>query len=287
MLWQTIKQRGLELFYRILQPLQIMPRNRTELEKMLTQSSNKGLVPREIYKIMYHASQSSDKRVRDIMVPRMNMSVFKKEDSVEKWIKEIGKSKHSRYPVIDTKLDNVVGMLLPKDLMSHIGPSSQIKIDTKLVRKLMRAAHYVPESQHIYTLMMDFRRKRSHMFIVLDEHGGTSGLVTLEDALEEIIGTIEDEHDEDDQYIIETIDENTWLVNALTPVPVFNRFFSSNIQDEKIETVGGWLAQKLGHVPKINDSVSQEGLKVEVVAARKRRPEKLRIIRTPTKSSKT
>lgn len=254
------------------------PTTRTELESILTRSADKGIVPREIYKIMYFASQSSDKRVRDIMVPRTHMSVIKQKDTLQDWVQEIIKSKHSRYPVVAEELDNVIGMLLPKDLLPYISRGAEI--DEKQMKQLMRPAHFVPETQHLFSLMTNFRRQRSHMAIVVDEHGGTAGLVTLEDALEEIIGEIEDEHDIDQQDMVAQISENTWQVNALISTSEFNRYFKTNIRSTKIETIGGWMAQKLKHVPKLHDTVNLKPYQIKVTQAHNRRAEQLRVIRT-------
>lgn len=278
MLQRVKKFPFLELRTKIKLPSWGTPGNREELESVLMRSADRGLVPREVYKIMYHALQSSSKRVRDIMVPRTSMSVIKQKDTLKDWVEEIIKSKHSRYPVIAKELDKVIGMLLPKDLLPYISRGAEV--DAKQMKQLMRPAHFVPETQHLFTLMTNFRRQRSHMAIVVNEHGGTAGLVTLEDALEEIIGEIEDEHDVDRQEMICRLHDNKWEVNALISVPEFNRYFSTNIRDAKVETVGGWIAQKLGRVPKLSDTVALKPYKIKVIRAQKRRAEQLHITRT-------
>ena len=184
----------------------------------------------------------------------------------------IVESQHSRFPVVGDNLDKIIGILLAKDLLSLAIEKNQ----TNTVSDFMRPATFVPESKRLDVLLKEFRLNRNHMAIVVDEYGGVAGLVTIEDVLEEIVGEIEDEHDTEEKELhIRSIAKNTFLVNALTPVDVFNVFFKTSYGSSDFDTIGGLIVQKFGHLPKRNEIIEWNNFQVKVIKATKRSVELL------------
>ena len=239
--------------------------------------------PQEIQSIMERTMQCVDKRVKDVMVSRTRMASLQEEDTLDNWVKEIVKTKHSRYPIMDAKRLKVTGVLLVKDLLPDIRDKSEL--DSTRVNQLKHEPYLVPESQHLHTFLSDLRCKGNHMAIVVDEHGDISGIATLEDALEAFIGEIEDEHDTDiDEMIVEER-KDTWLVDALTPIDDFNRHFQTKVKHPNIETIGGWMAEQLQHVPKKDDTCKLPGYTITVTRAEKRRAQQLQITKKHKRSA--
>jgi magnesium and cobalt transporter len=272
---EPVRKRSSELVHRFLRKvLPIRVRNARDMQETLHKVATQGLFPEEMLKIMERTVLSADKRVRDIMVSRTQMASLKKDETLENWVKEIVKTKHSRYPIVDSKLQ-VTGILLVKDLLTDIRDKSEL--DSKRIEELKHPPHKVPESKTLYDLMNDLRRQRIHMAIVVDQHGDTAGVVTLEDAIEEFVGEIEDEHDLEDEGMITESGKNTWTVDALTPISDFNRKFHVKIRDTSVETIGGWMTVKLEHVPKQGDTCEISEYTLEVIRAEKRRAQELRV----------
>ena len=251
------------------------PQDIDKLYRMLQKAQADRLIDPEVYNIFRRSMRASSKQARDIMVPRPQVRFLRAESSLDDWIDQIVSSKHSRYPVVDGSLDKVVGMLLPKDLLPYMRSDSgqtMPKLET-----LLRTPYFVPESQRMHELLANFRKRRSHLALVMDEHGGIAGLVTLEDALEEIIGEIEDEHDIRLGQNIYPKGTDNWEVNALTPIEEFNRYFGTDLNDRNVETIGGLITLKLQHVPRTDDELVLEDLRVKVLHAQQRRAELLRV----------
>ncbi len=225
------------------------PETRDELLK-LVQDSRRFLEP-DTVAMLEGVLDLPATKIREVMTPRTAMISLQEDDQLLDILDVLVESAHSRFPVFSSNSsNNVVGILLAKDLLPFLTQAhNQVNIHA-----LMRQPLFVPESARSDQVLRMLKNTQTHIAIVIDEHGSTSGLVTLEDILEEIVGEIEDEHDnldEDAAYIVldpEAKDQNTWLVQALTPIEYFNEFLESNFPDDEVETMGGLLLQEIGLV---------------------------------------
>ncbi len=220
----------------------------------------------------------SETQVRDVMIPRSQMVVIDIEDEFDKTLKIIVESGHSRFPVIGDDRDEVLGVLLAKDLLRYFGSDDEISI-----RKLLRPAAVIPESKRLNALLNEFRASHNHMAIVVDEYGGVAGLLTIEDVLEEIVGEIEDEHDDEEaEFIRPDGDRNgkpSFAVRALTRVEDFNEYFECELLDEEYDTIGGLVMHELGRLPRRGEKIYFGGFEFAVVRADKRRIDALQVQR--------
>ena len=225
----------------------------------------------------------SETQVRDVMIPRSQMVVIDIEDGVDEMIRVIVESGHSRFPVMGEDRDEVLGVLLAKDLLRFFGRGAGREVP---IRKLLRPAAVIPESKRLNALLKEFRASHNHMAIVVDEYGGVSGLLTIEDVLEEIVGEIDDEHDpEEDEFIRPEGDRNgrpCFAVRALTRIEDFNEFFECDLSDEEYDTVGGLVLHELGRLPRRGESIDFGGFEFSVTKADKRRIGALRVHRLET-----
>jgi len=227
------------------------PRDRQELKELINESHEKGILDGEAVAMIEGALAVSEMQVRDAMVPRSHMVVIPLEIPLEEFLPLILESGHSRFPVIGEDRDEVEGILLAKDLLRHYAENSG-QLDLK---SLVRPAVVIPESKRLNMLLRDFRASRNHMAIVVDEYGGVSGLITIEDVLEEIVGEIDDEHDEEEEAPIKQLGKNLYQVNALAEVEDFNEAFQCDFSDEGYDTVGGLLLAEFGRVPERGETV--------------------------------
>jgi magnesium and cobalt transporter len=217
----------------------------------------------------------SEMQARDIMIPRSQMVVVREDVSPDEFLPVIIDSAHSRFPVIGDNRDEVVGILLAKDLLSYYAKNHRENFD---IRDILRPAVFIPESKRLNVLLKEFRANRNHMAIVVDEYGGIAGLVTIEDVLEQIVGEIEDEHDfEEDLYIVKHNDTR-YTAKALTPIEDFNAEFNAEFSDEEFDTIGGLLISKFGHVPSRGEETTIGRFKFKVLRADSRRIHLLQII---------
>jgi magnesium and cobalt transporter len=217
-------------------------------------------------------------QVREVMIPRSQMVVLEREASMDELLQTIVACGHSRFPVIGADRDEVVGILLAKDVLRFFVESPGEILDPTT---FLRPATFIPESKRLDTLLQEFRSSRNHMAIVVDEYGGTSGLLTIEDVLEEIVGEIDDEHDPQEvEHIQQQGDGNRWTVMALTRIDEFNEYFSSDLDDEDYETIGGLLMREFGRLPRRGESIRRDGFEFTVVQADRRRIHRLEIART-------
>ena len=200
------------------------PRNRQELLELLRDAHDNKLLDSEALSIVEGAIQVADLQVRDIMVPRSQMMSIRSTQTPKEFLPAIIEAAHSRYPVVGESLDDVMGVLLAKDLLPLILHNDERPFD---IKELLRPATFVPESKRLNVLLREFRANRNHMAIVIDEYGGVAGLVTIEDVLEQIVGDIEDEHDVEEDSYIKPLPSGDFIVKALTPVDAFNDFFGS------------------------------------------------------------
>ncbi len=213
-------------------------------------------------------------QARDIMVPRSHMQVLKADASLEEFLPQIIQSGHSRYPVIGENPDDVVGILLAKDLLPQILEGRQEDFS---LESLMGPASVVPESKRLNVLLREFRENRNHMAIVIDEYGGVAGLVTIEDVLEEIVGEIEDETDLETDAFIRELADGGYLVRALTPIDDFNEQFGTDFSDDEFDTIGGLVMQQFGHLPGRSETTTIEGFEFKVLNANQRMIHSLRV----------
>ena len=214
-------------------------------------------------------------KVRDIMIPRAQMITIDVNATAAQLIPQVIESAHSRFPVISEDKDHIEGILLAKDLLAYV-----FNQDAELVLKdILRDAVIVPESKRVDVLLKDFRQQRYHMAIVVDEYGGVSGLVTIEDILELIVGEIEDEHDADDQETdgIRPLNKLTYSVKALTQVSEFNTFFATKFSEDEADTIAGIVLKGFGHMPETGDKITLENIEFKVTNSDKRRIQQLKV----------
>ena len=227
------------------------PRDRDELVTLLKEACEQGMIDADALAMMEGAIKVSETQVRDAMIPRSQMIVVHNDSELDEFLPQILESGHSRFPVIGEDKDEVVGILMAKDLLPHLASGGE-QFD---LAETIRTAVVIPESKRLNLLLRDFRSSRNHMAIVVDEYGGVSGLITIEDVLEEIVGEIDDEYDEQEEALILPLDENRYQVQALTPINELNDMFDSDLSDDDYGTVGGLLLAEFGRVPEHGDTV--------------------------------
>jgi magnesium and cobalt transporter len=250
------------------------PKTRQDLIDVLALARENHVIDDEAQRIIEGAMQVSGMQARDIMIPRSQMIVIRHDACLEDILPLIIRTAHSRYPVVGDNPDDVLGILLAKDLLPQILDHSGKAFD---IHALLRPANVVPESKRLNVLLREFRENRNHMAIVIDEYGGVAGLVTIEDVLEEIVGDIEDETDTDDDRFIRRITDNDYLVKALTPIEEFNDEFGTALSDEEFDTIGGLVMKSFGHMPTRNEATTIEGFEFKVVNADRRKIHTLRM----------
>lgn len=261
---------SLSLLERLSQALLGEPSNRSELIEVLRASVSRNLLDRDTLDMIEGAVQVSEMQVRDIMIPRAQMDAVDRNQKPEEYLPMVIETAHSRFPMIDGDKDKVIGILLAKDLLRFF---SEKETDRRIdIEDLLRPAVFIPESKRLNVLLREFRSSRNHMAIVVDEYGGVSGLVTIEDVLEQIVGDIEDEHDidEDDVMILPRGNEH-YVVKALIPIEEFNEHFSTSFSGDDIDTIGGLILNSLGHLPKRGERVVIGNLQFKVLRADSRR----------------
>ena len=250
------------------------PRTRADLEDVLSIAADNEVIDQDARSIIEGAMQVSDMQARDIMIPRSQMVVIKAEQTLEEILPQIIRAAHSRYPVIGDSNDDVLGILLAKDLLPLILDREHADLQ---IADLLRQTLVVPESKRLNVLLREFRENRNHMAIVIDEYGGVAGLVTIEDVLEEIVGEIEDETDVEEDQFIRKISDQDFFVKALTPIEDFNSYFNANFSDEEFDTVGGLVLQAFGHMPARNEVTTLEHFEFKVINADQRKIHSLRM----------
>ena len=252
------------------------PADRANLVQLLRSAYQRNLLDADALSIAEGALTVSEMQVRDIMIPRAQMDVIDIKEPVEQFMPQVIGSAHSRFPVIDQNRDDVIGVLLAKDLLRHYAGEEQFN-----VREMLRPAIFVPESKRLNVLLREFRASRNHMAIVVDEYGGVSGLVTIEDVVEQIVGEISDEYDESEGAKILKQDERRYLVNGLTPVADFNQYFKADLPLDEFDTIGGLVVHRFGHMPRRGESVRIERFGFNVQRADTRRVHQLQVTVTP------
>jgi len=243
------------------------PEDRAQLLALLRSAYQRNLLDADALTMIEGALTVSEMPVRDIMIPRAQMDVIDIHQKVEEFIPQVISTAHSRFPVIDQNRDDVIGILLAKDLLRHYAGEEEFN-----VREMLRPAVFVPEAKRLNVLLREFRASRNHMAIVVDEYGGVAGLVTIEDVLEQIVGEIEDEYDFDeasDNILAEPGGRHR--VKALTQIADFNAHFGSHFSDQEHDTVAGLVIARLGRVPRRGETLVIDGLRFQVLRADSRR----------------
>jgi magnesium and cobalt transporter len=253
------------------------PRDLPELIEDLREASNRGLFDGDALVMLEGVLAVADMQVRDIMVPRSQMVFVERNEPADRLIELVVESGHSRFPVIGEDRDQIVGILLAKDLLRlHAAGDEEFEI-----REYMRPVVFVPESKRLNVLLKEFRRSHNHIAMVVDEYGGVCGLVTIEDVIEQIVGEIGDEHDVDDDQMIRKDGPREFTVRALTPIADFNRYFRREFSDAEYDTIGGLLMQEFGRLPRRGETAVIDRLEFRVLRADRRRIDLLRVF-TPT-----
>jgi magnesium and cobalt transporter len=252
------------------------PEDRDQLLELLQSSYERNLMDADALAMIEGVLQVSELHARDIMVPRSQMDVVDVHDAPEKFLPQVIESGHSRFPVIGESRDDVVGILLAKDLLRYFAGQEYN------VREMLRPAVFIPESKRLNVLLKDFRRNRNHMAIVVDEYGGVAGLVTIEDVLEQIVGDIEDEYDFDETEANILLDRNgLYRVKAQTSIEDFNATFGTAFSDEEYDTIGGLLLSQFGRLPKRGEEIVLDRLRFRVLRADSRRLHSLLVEKLP------
>jgi magnesium and cobalt transporter len=259
---------------RLVESLSGEPRDIEQLSDVLADAKDRGLIEADVLSMMEGVLQVSAIQVRDVMVPRAQMVVVQREDPPEKILPTVIDSGHSRFPVVGEDRDEVVGILLAKDLLRYFAEDSATTFD---IRECLRPAVFIPESKRLNVLLKEFRNSHNHMAIVVDEYGGVSGLLTIEDVLEQIVGDIGDEYDVDEVEGIRKEAERTYAVPALTRIEEFNDVFDTRFSDEEADTIGGLVLHELGRMPRRGEAIELGGLELKVLRADRRRIETLRV----------
>jgi magnesium and cobalt transporter len=263
-------------FSRLNRAITGQPSNRQQLTEMLRNAESRHIINPDALAMIEGALVVSEMQVRDIMIPRAQMVLVDDDSEPEEFIPRVVESGHSRFPVIDPKREQVVGILLAKDLLAYFSGDRSDRFD---IRDVMRPPVFVPESKRLNVLLREFRASRNHMAIVVDEYGSVAGLVTIEDVLEQIVGDIGDEHDIDEEDYVRQYGEDRFIVKAWMPIDEFNEKFETNFNDSEYDTVGGLVVSTFGHLPKRGEALSLEGLRFRVIRADRRRILFLRVTR--------
>lgn len=268
------------LFERLTALISPEPENRAELLEILHDAHERNLIDADALSMIEGVFQVSDLSARDIMVPRSQMDVIDLTKPTEEWMPLVLQTAHSRFPAVEGGRDKVVGILLAKDLLRYYADA------TFDVRGILRPAVFIPESKRLNVLLRDFRANRNHMAIVVDEYGGVAGLLTIEDVLEQIVGDIEDEYDDDeDEDNILPVKGGTqglrWRVKALTEIEQFNDALGTEFSDADVATVGGLVANHLGRVPHKGDVFEIDNMRFEVLRGDARQVHALLVEKLP------
>ena len=247
---------------------------RADLLGHLRDAQRKGIINLDALMMIEGVFQVSAMRVRDIMVPRSHLVVVQEDLGVEDMLAIVANSGHSRFPVVDESLDEVVGILLAKDLTHYNDEDSRASF---VLKDILRPAVFVPESKRLNVLLKDFRDSRNHMAMVIDEYSGVAGLITIEDVLEQIVGEIDDEHDAADVTNIRRSGFQRYSVRGLTPLDEFNQYFDSKLLHEKFDTIAGVVTHALGHLPERGEEIMIGEFHFKVISANSRRINNLQV----------
>ena len=251
------------------------PQDLSDLEEVFVEANARQLIDNDTKGMLQGVLEISKMRARDIMVPRSQMATIDIDQPLAEFLPILLENNHSRYPVVNEDKDHIEGILIVKDILQYA-----LKPDTDWqLKDLLRPAVIIPESKRVDALLKAFRQKRYHMAIVVDEYGGVSGLITIEDILEQIVGDIEDEHDDEEGSDIRKLGSHVFLVSALTPLDEFNESFGTKFDEEEASTIGGIVLHAFGHMPVKGETLELGGLTFKVNKANSRRLVQLQVIK--------
>jgi magnesium and cobalt transporter len=247
--------------------------DRGEVVEYLRDATMRGVIEGDALAMLEGVLGVADIQVRDIMVPRAQMTVLNGTDEGHTLLATVVESGHSRFPVMDEDREKIIGVLLAKDLLRlQVNDSTPFDI-----KEFMRPAVFVPESKRLNVLLREMRRSRVHMAIVADEYGGIAGLVTIEDVIEQIVGDIDDEHDIDEDVNIRKDGDRQYIVRGQTPIDEFNEYFQSDLSDDEFDTVAGLVMKQLGRLPRRGETLQLADCEVKVMRFDRRRIDTLRL----------
>jgi magnesium and cobalt transporter len=248
--------------------------DRGEVIEYLREATTRGVLEGDALPMLEGVLTVSDIQVRDIMVPRAQMTVLNRDDESHVLLRTVIDSGHSRFPVMDEDREKVVGILLAKDLLRVAADADGAPFD---IKEFMRPPVYVPESKRLNVLLREMRRSRVHMAIVADEYGGIAGLVTIEDVIEQIVGDIDDEHDIDEEQNIRKDADRQYIVRGQTPIDEFNEYFQTDLSDDEFDTVAGLVMKQLGRLPRRGETLQLADCDIKVLRFDRRRIDTLRL----------
>ena len=255
------------------------PSSRAELLEVLRASEQRELLDAEALSIIEGALTVSDLKAREIMVPRSQVVFFRIDQTAGEILTGVIESGHSRFPVLGDGNDDVLGVLLAKDMLFLAHPDRSERFN---LRELLRRSPGIPESKRLNVLLQEFKANRNHLAVVYDEYGSMSGIITIEDVLEQIVGDIEDEFDYDEDDFIKQHVDGTFTVKALTTIEDFNRALGSKFDDAEFDTIGGLMMNRIGRLPNRDDQVVIEDFEFRVLNADNRRIHLLQVARRST-----
>ncbi|WP_233841097.1 transporter associated domain-containing protein [Dyella sp. 2HG41-7] len=251
------------------------PRNREELIDELRTAQANGLLTADTLPMLEGALRVTELNVDDVMVPRVQIVMIDVDSPLPDILAAVVESGHSRFPVHGEDKDDILGILLAKDLLKYFGNGHDFDL-----RTILRPAVLIPESMRLNVLLAEFRRSRNHMALVVDEYGGVAGLVTIEDVLEEIVGEIDDEHDDEEEpNLVSEQSDGEWIVDALTPIADFNEEIGAAFSDEEFDTIGGMVTSEFGHLPEVGEQIGIGNFEFQVTQADDRRVQQFRVVR--------
>ena len=253
------------------------PRNREELVEELRAAQANGLLSKDTLTMVEGALKVTELSVDDVMVPRAQIVMISADSPLNDILAAVVESGHSRFPVHGEDKDEILGILLAKDLLKYFGDGEHFDI-----RAILRPAVLIPESMRLNVLLAEFRLTRNHMALVVDEYGGVAGLITIEDVLEQIVGDIDDEHDDEEEpTLMHAQPGGDWLVSALTPIADFNEQTGSSYSDEEFDTIGGMVTSEFGHLPEVGEEIAVGDYLFHVTEADDRRVQQFRVSPKP------
>lgn len=252
------------------------PKDREQLMAVLRDAEERDILSAEMLRMIESVLQVSEMQVRDVMIPKAQMVVVDHDHTLSTLLPLVIESGHSRFPIVDNTRDDVIGILLAKDLLKYCYNKNANEFN---IHDVSRAAVFVPQSKRLDVLLREFRINRNHMAIVIDEYGHVSGLVTIEDVLEQIVGEIEDEYDIDEDDEIRKHADGHYIVKATTTIDDFNEYFETELNDKEFDTIGGLVLQGFGHLPKRGDMLKINSFTFKVLHSDNRRIHLLEVIK--------
>ena len=250
------------------------PTNKKDLLSLLNDAVARKLIAPHSLGMIEGVLEVQELKVKDISIPRTQMITVDINNTLADVIKIVIKSGHSRFPVIGANKDEILGLILAKDLLQYSNPNSK---NTTTIKDLLRPAIFIPESKRLDTLLQDFQLTHNHMAIVVNEYGGIIGLITIEDVIEQIVGNIEDEHDAEDSLLIHPREDSSYTVKAFTPIKDFNKYFNTHLLYKEIDTIGGFITRNLGRVPKRGETITIDKLQFKILKAEHRKIDLLKL----------